>query len=52
MSQKFLVNSFEQVKDISRINKRLKRFIKLIKNYDEYSDKGFIFGLDIDYLFV
>ena len=45
MSQTFPVNGFEWVKEISSLNKS----IKLINNYDEDSDKGYIFEVDIDY---
>ena len=46
MSQKFLVNGFE---DISSIDKKLKKLIKLKKNDDEDSDKGHIFEVHIEY---
>ena len=48
MSQKLPVNGFEWVKDVSSINKNLKTFIKLIKNYDEDSDEGYFFEVDIE----
>ena len=50
MSQKLVVDSFEWVKDISSINKKLKKFIKLIKNHDQNSDEVYIFEVDIEYL--
>ena len=50
MSQKLAVDSFEWVKDISSINKKLKKFIKLIKNHDQNSDEVYIFEVDIEYL--
>ena len=43
MSQKLLVNDFEQVKKLSQFNKCL------IKNYDENSDKGYILEVDVEY---
>ena len=46
---KIACNGFEWVKDISSFNNRLKKFIKLIKNYDEDSDKGYILELDVKY---
>ena len=45
MSQKFLVNGLE---DISSIDKKLKKLIKLKKNDDEDSDKGHIFEVHIE----
>ena len=49
MSQKLPVNGFEWVKHISSLYKKLKKFIKLIKSYDEDSDKGYILEVDVDY---
>ena len=49
MSQKLTVNGFEWVKYISSINKKLKTFTKIIKNYDEDSDKGYTFEVDVEY---
>ena len=49
MSQKLCVDGFQWVKDISSINKKLKKFIKLAKNYDEDSDKGHILDVDVKY---
>ena len=43
MSQKLPVNSFKWVKNTSKIDE------KFIKNYDEDSDKGYIFELDVKY---
>ena len=43
MSQKLPVNCFKWVKNTSKIDK------KFIKNYDEDSDKGYIFEVDIKY---
>ena len=45
MSQKFPLNGFKWVKYISRVNK----VIKLVKNYDEDSDKGYILEVDVEY---
>ena len=43
MSQKLPVNGFKWVKSTSKIDE------KLIKNYDEDSDKGYIFKVDVKY---
>ena len=45
MSQKLAVNGFEWVEEInlSKFNKRL------IKNYNENSDKGYILEVDVEY---
>ena len=43
MSQKLPVNGFKWVKNTSKIDE------KFIKNYDEDSDKGYIFEVDIKY---
>ena len=43
MAQKLLVNCFKWIKNTSRIDK------KFIKNYDEDSDKGYIFEVDVGY---
>ena len=32
------------------LNKKLKKFIKLVRNYDEGSDKGYILEVDVGYL--
>ena len=45
MSQKLPINGFEWVK-----KSRLWRFKEIsIKNYDENSDKGYFFEVDVDY---
>ena len=43
MSQKFPVNSFQWNKYISRFSEIF------IKNYDKYSDKGYILEVDVEY---
>ena len=43
MSQKLPVNGFKWVKNTSKIDE------KFIKNYDEDSDKGYIFEVDVKY---
>ena len=43
ISQKLPVDSFKWVKDISKFNENF------IKNYDEISDKGYIFEADVKY---
>ena len=43
MSRKLPVNGFKWVKNTSKIDK------KFIKNYDEDSDKGYIFEVDLKY---
>ena len=49
MYEKLPVNSFEWVKDILSINKKLDKFIKLIKNYGYDSDEGYILEVDVEY---
>ena len=49
MSQKLPVNGFEWAKDISSIYKKLDEFIKLIKNYGDDSDVGYILEIDVEY---
>ena len=49
MSQKLPVNGFEWVKDISSINKKLYKFIKLMKNQGDDSDEGYILEGDVEY---
>ena len=44
MSQKVPVNGFEWVEELSEFDKRF------IKNYDENSDKGYIFEVNVEYL--
>ena len=45
MSQKLLVNGFKWIE-----KSRLSRFNEIfIKNYDENSDKGYFFEVDVDY---
>ena len=43
MSQKLPVNGFKWIKNTSKIDE------KLIKNYDEDSDNGYIFEVDVEY---
>ena len=43
MSQKLPINGFKWVKNTSQIDE------KFIKNYDEDSDKGYIFEVDVKY---
>ena len=43
MSQKLPVNGFEWLKDFSKFNEIF------IRNYDENSDKGYFFEVDVDY---
>ena len=49
MSQKLPVDGFKWITDTSLINEKFNKFIRLIKNYDEDSIKGYIFEVDIDY---
>ena len=49
MSQKSPVNEFKWVKDTLSPVKKLYKFIKLIKNYDEDSDKRYTFEVDVEY---
>ena len=44
MLQKFPVNSFQWIQDISQLNE------DFIKNYNEESDKGYFFEVDVQYL--
>ena len=44
MLQKLPVNNFEWIKDISQLNE------DFIKNYNEESDKGYFFEVDVQYL--
>ena len=44
MSQKLSVDAFKWEKDMLRFNE------EFIKNYDEDSDKGYIFEVDVEYL--
>ena len=39
MSQTLSINGFEWDKDMSSINKKLQKFVKLIKIYDEEGDE-------------
>ena len=48
MSQKLPVDGFKWI-ETSLIDKKLNKFIKLIKNYDEESDEEFILEVDIEY---
>ena len=43
MSQKLPVNGFKWIKNVTEIDE------KFIKNYDEDSDKGYIFEVDVNY---
>ena len=43
MSQKLPVNDFKWINNVSKINE------KVIENYDEDSDKGYIFEVDVNY---
>ena len=43
MSQKLPVNGFKWIKKLSKFNK------DFIKNYDENSNKGYIFEVDAEY---
>ena len=43
MSQKLPVNGFKWIKNVTEIDE------KIIKNYDEDSDKGYIFEVDVKY---
>ena len=43
MSQKLPVNGFKWIKNVTEIDE------KFIKNYDEDSDKGYIFEVDVKY---
>ena len=44
MSQKLLVNNFEWIKDTSQFNE------DFITNYNEESDEGYFFKVDVQYL--
>ena len=44
MLLKFLVNNFEQIKNTSQFNE------DFMKNYNEESDKGYFFEVDVQYL--
>ena len=44
MSQKFPVNNFEWIKDTSQFNE------DFIKNYNEESDEGYFFEVDVQCL--
>ena len=48
MSQKLPVDCLECIKDASSIDKKLNKFIKLMKNYGE-SDDGYILKVDVEY---
>ena len=49
MSQKLPVNEFKWIKDTSSPDKKLNKFTNAIENYDEDSDKGYIFEVDVEY---
>ena len=44
MSQRLLVNNFEWIEETSQFNK------DFIKNYNEESDEGYFFEVDVQYL--
>ena len=44
MSQKLLLNGFKWIKNVTEIDE------KFMKNYNEDSDKGYIFEVDVKYL--
>ena len=46
MSQKLPVDDFKWI-DTLLIDKKFDKFTKLIKNYDEESDKGYVLEADI-----
>ena len=48
MSQKLCIDEFKWIAT-SSIDKKFNKFIKLIKNYDEDSNKGYILEVDVDY---
>ena len=48
MSQKLPVDGFKWIQ-ASLTDKKFNKFIKLIKNYDEESDEGYILEVDIEY---
>ena len=49
MSQKLPVNEFKWIKDTSSPDEKLNKFMNAIENYDEDSDKGYIFEVDVEY---
>ena len=49
MSQKLPVDCFKWEEDILSIDEKLKNVLRLIKNYDEESDQGYIFEVDVEY---
>ena len=48
MSQKLLVDGFKWI-DTLLVDKKLNKFTKLIKRYDDDSDKGYMLEVDIKY---
>ena len=48
MSQKLPIDGFKWI-DTSLIDKKINKFIGLIKNYDEDSNKGYILEVDVEY---
>ena len=48
MSQKLSVGGFKWI-ETSLIDRKFNKFIKLLKNYDEESDEGFILEVDVEY---
>ena len=48
MSQKLPVDGFKWI-ETSLIDKKFNKFLRLMKNYDEESDDGYIFEVDIEY---
>ena len=48
MTQKLRIDEFKWI-DTWLIDKKFNKFIRLIKNYDEDSNKGYILEVDVDY---
>ena len=48
MSQKLLVDGFKWI-DTLLVDKKLNKLTKLIKSYDDDSDKGYMLEVDIKY---
>ena len=49
MSQKLPLDDFKWIETSQIENKKVNKFIKLIKNYNEESDEGYILEVDIEY---
>ena len=49
MSQKLPIERFKWVEDMLVINEKLKKSIKITKNYNQESDIRYIFEVDIKY---